>query len=69
MNLKGKKIKIHDNALRDGMHSISQQFSIDDMTRMAVASDEAGMPLSEVTHGDSIGGSTVNNGFGETFEP
>ena len=65
MDLKGKKIKLHDNALRDGMHSVSHQFSLDDMVRMAVALDEAGMPLIEVTHGDGLGGSSVNYGFGK----
>jgi len=65
MNLKGKKIKLHDNALRDGMHSVSHQFTLDDMVRMAVALDEAGMPLIEVTHGDGLGGSSVNYGFGK----
>lgn len=65
MNLQGKKIKLHDMSLRDGMHSVSHQFSVDDMVRMAMALDDAGMPLIEVTHGDGLGGSSVNYGFGK----
>lgn len=65
MDLKGKKVKLHDMSLRDGMHSVSHQFSTDDMVRMATALDDAGMPLIEVTHGDGLGGSSVNYGFGK----
>lgn len=65
MNLQGKKIKLHDMSLRDGMHSVSHQFSLDDMVNMATALDDAGMPLIEVTHGDGLGGSSVNYGFGK----
>jgi len=46
------------------MHSVSHQLSFDDMVRMAMALDEAGMPLIEVTHGDGLGGSYVNYGYG-----
>lgn len=64
MDIKGKKIKLHDNALRDGMHSVSHQFSTDDMVLLATSLDAAGMALIEVTHGDGLGGSSVNYGFG-----
>ncbi len=64
MDLKGKKIRLHDNALRDGMHSVGHQFTLDDMVRMATALDDSGMSLIEVTHGDGLGGSSVNYGFG-----
>jgi 4-hydroxy-2-oxovalerate/4-hydroxy-2-oxohexanoate aldolase len=64
MDIKGKKIRLHDNALRDGMHSVSHQFSLDDMILLATSLDDAGMALIEVTHGDGLGGSSVNYGFG-----
>lgn len=64
MDLRGKKIKIHDMSLRDGMHSIRHQFSLEEMTNMSKAMDKAGVPFIEVTHGDGLGGSSLNYGWG-----
>lgn len=57
------KITLHDMTLRDGMHPKRHQMRLDQMRNIAAGLDEAGVPLIEVTHGDGLGGASVNYGF------
>jgi len=63
MTLKGKKVTVHDMTLRDGMHPKRHLMTLEQMKTIAHGLDAAGIPLIEVTHGDGLGGSSVNYGF------
>lgn len=63
MNIQGKKITLHDMSLRDGMHARQHQISLKEMVDVSTALDAAGIPLIEVTHGDGLGGASLNYGF------
>lgn len=62
-NFKNRKVTLHDMCLRDGMHPKRHQISLQQMIDVATGLDEAGVPLIEVTHGDGLGGASVNYGF------
>ncbi|MGO3890911.1 MAG: 4-hydroxy-2-oxovalerate aldolase [Paenalcaligenes sp.] len=61
--MSNNNIILHDMSLRDGMHPKRHQITLEQMRTIARGLDDAGIPLIEVTHGDGLGGASVNYGF------
>ncbi|SFD37692.1 4-hydroxy 2-oxovalerate aldolase [Bacillus sp. OV194] len=57
-----KPIKLTEVCLRDGSHVMKHQFTAEQVWKVAKALDEAGMHYIEVSHGDGLGGSTLQYG-------
>lgn len=63
-----KKITINDVTLRDGMHAVSHQYSKEQIAELTRIIDEAGADIIEATHGDGLGGSSIQFGLSKETE-
>lgn len=64
--MKRKKVTVVEVALRDGSHAIKHQYTVEQVSKITKGLDEANVPYIEVSHGDGIGGSSVQYGFSKT---
>lgn len=63
-----KSPRVTDTTLRDGSHAMGHQFTTDQVRAVVQALDAAGVPVIEVTHGDGLGGASIQYGFSGTPE-
>jgi len=58
-----RDLRLVDMTLRDGMHAVDHSFTPEEMADVASALDAACMDVVEVSHGDGMGGSSINYGI------
>lgn len=58
----GQPVSVTDTTLRDGSHAMAHQFTAEQVRQVVAALSAAGVPVIEVSHGDGLGGSSLQYG-------
>ncbi|RPA06242.1 4-hydroxy-2-oxovalerate aldolase [Gordonia sp. OPL2] len=64
-----RSVTLVDTTLRDGMSSVSHQFTTSDVAAIAAGLDRAGVSTIEVAHGIGLGASSIQYGFAAATDP
>lgn len=62
------KLNVLDVTLRDGSHSVRHSFTVEQVRAAAKGLNASGVPYFEVSHGDGLGGSSLQYGLSKTDE-
>ena len=62
------RITVVDSTLRDGSHAKRHQFTLAEVRAVAAGLQRARVPIIEISHGDGLGGSSINYGFSKVDE-
>lgn len=62
------RVTLVDSSLRDGMHSVEHQFTAEDAAAVAAGLEHGGVDVVEVSHGDGLGGSSLQYGRAATSD-
>ena len=62
------RITVVDSSLRDGSHAMRHQFTAEQVRAVASGLARARVPIVEISHGDGLGGASINYGFSRVDE-
>ncbi|MBG9980333.1 4-hydroxy-2-oxovalerate aldolase [Facklamia lactis] len=63
-----REVTVVEVALRDGSHAVKHQYTKEQVAEIVKGLDGANIPYIEVSHGDGIGGSSIQYGYSKVYD-